>query len=199
MSIKNFKGDEYPADIETVIGDMQKYVKMVDEQLNAEAPHNIKEYILFDKGNKTDAKRFKDAFGFNRYHRKNKKMPEVGEPNEIKGLYVLAKVDAGKPVVINVGISQTILRRFYQHTCGKTHNQSTLGFYMALHKHNATNPEHLGRRDDFPYSDYLDGCLDDIRNLRFAIVPIDDNFELYMAEVYLACHYKAYWNTFETH
>lgn len=55
-------------------------------------------------------------------------MPANIGNSEIKGLYVYAANRKDGIEVMNVGISQTILRRFYQHTCGKLHNRSTPGF-----------------------------------------------------------------------
>lgn len=196
--MKNFKAEEYPENIAVVLQGMQQYVQEIDRQLNATEPYYIKDYISFGKKNRINRAMFAH-FGFNSYLQLGKKSLNSKESNEIKGLYALAELREGKPVVINVGISQTIIRRFYQHTCGKKHNQSTLGFYMALNKHAQSGQQHTGKREHFPYDGYRDECLNDIRNLRFAIIPIDNNFELYMAEVYLACYYKAYWNTFETH
>lgn len=198
MAIQNFKGEYYPENIGAVLADMHRYIEQIEYQLNLEQPHNIRDFLSFGEKNTIGRKKFADIFGLNSCL--SKKDKEKQFKNEIKGLYALAEMQEGRPVVINVGISQTIIRRFYQHTCGKNHNESTLGFYMALHKHKqAGKDEHPGKRKTFPYADYRDSCLEDIRNLRFAIIPIDNNFELYMAEVYLSCHYKAYWNTFETH
>lgn len=197
---ENFKGENYPVDISIVLTDMQRYVAEIDHQLSLREPQFLKDYLAFGDKNKINRKKFEETFGLNNYLKTDSKKASSGQPNEIKGLYALAELCDGKPLVLNVGISQSIIRRFYQHTCGKKHNESTLGFYMALHKHNEPGKEkYIGKRESFPYADYRDACLDEIRNLRFAIIPINNNFELYMAEVYLACHYKAYWNTFETH
>ena len=197
MGVINFRNEEYP---DNILKDMREYVELTDRQLISDKPHFIKEFIDFENGNRINRKKFELSFGgFNTYHRSNKKKSEIGANNEIKGVYVLAELVGDSPTILNVGISQTILRRFYQHTCGKKHNQSTFGFYMALHKYKEQGKIHIGKRETFPYDDYRDDCLNTIRNLRFAIVPIENNFELYMAEIYLACHYKAHWNTFETH
>lgn len=202
----NFKGEHYPKDI---MEDMATYLDIIDAQLGIKRgdgttlrPHHpllIKNYIDFNKRNKIDRRNFEDTFGFNTYHRKNTRVPVNGENNEIKGLYVFADVKNDGIQVMNVGISQTIIRRFYQHTCGKMHNQSTLAFYMAMHKHEQNGLKHIGKREEFPYSDYWLECVSAIRNFRFAIVPIENNFQLYMAEVFAACHYRSHWNTFETH
>ena len=196
MKSANFKGEEYPEDI---LEDMKYYLEIIDSQLKGPYPHYVKDYIDFGNGNKINRDKFNSDFTFNTYHQGNKRMAKDGENNEIKGLYVFATTEYGKLDVMNVGISQTILRRFYQHTCGKMHNQSTLAFYMAMHQHAEKGLQHTGKRQDFPYSDYWQECVGAIRDFRFAIVPIKNNFQLYMAEVYISCHYHSHCNTFETH
>jgi len=186
----NFKGEEYPKDI---LEDMKDYLQIIDGQLRGILPNYVKDFIDFDNGNKIKKEKFNFSFSFNTYHRSNKRMPKDGENNEIKGLYVFATIEHGELAVMNVGISQTILRRFYQHTCGEKHNQSTLAFYLANHKHKAKGLTHEGKREDFPYEEYWYECVNAIRDFRFAIVPIDNNFQLYMAEVYLSCHYRSLW------
>ncbi len=197
MGTFNFRGEEYPDDI---LKHMRQHVEVIEAQLKSDSPHYINEFISYNNGNKINRIMFKEAFGFNTYHRKNKRMGEVGTDNEIKGIYVLSELVEGEYKVMNVGMSQTILRRFYQHTCGKNHNESTLGFHIAKDEHKKkTGNEYLASRVAFPYIDYWPETMDRIRKLRFAIVPIVNNFELYMAEVHIACHYKSFWNTFETH
>ena len=194
MLIKNFKGDFYPENIDSVIEDMSRYIMEVDKQLNSRTPYHLADFISFsEKGNQKNIKLFEKHFRFNSDNKKYK-------GKEIKGLYVLAEEKEGKIEVVNIGISKTIMRRFYQHTCGKKHNEYTLGFYMALNEYKERfGKDFEKKRHEFPYEEYRPDIMDYIRKLRFAIVPIDNNFELYMAEVYLACHYKTLWNTFETH
>ncbi len=194
MNGANFKGDKYPENIKSVIADMDGYIREVDRQLNLPKPHYIRDFIAFSEtGNKKDISLFQERFKFNS---DNKRFAG----REIKGLYALAEEKEGIIQIVNIGISKTIMRRLYQHTCGKKHNESTLGFYMALNEYKERFQEDFNKgRSEFPYEDYRLNIMEYIRSLRFAIVPIDNNFELYMAEVYLACHYKTLWNTFETH
>jgi hypothetical protein len=191
--MKNFKDESYPESIEVVIQDMQSIITEVNRQLYMANPHHLKDFLSFGKRNRINKDLFSNHFDFNsdNVSMKNK---------DIKGVYVLAEEKEGKIEIVNVGISKTIMRRLKQHTCGKMHNESTLGFYMALNHHkNKIGINYSGKRALFPYDNYRDNMFNYIRNLRFAIVPIDNNFELYMVECYLACHYKTFWNTFETH
>lgn len=191
--MNNFKGETYPESIESVIQHMQNVIAEVNRQLNLPRPYVIKDYFKFSERNSINKPLFAKHFRFNSDNADKKE-------KDIKGLYALAEEKDGNLSIVNIGISKTIMRRFYQHTCGKRHNESTLGFYMALNNHKETTGiSYTGKRELFPYVTYLDATLQYIRNLRFAIVPIDNNFELYIAECYLACHYKSFWNTFETH
>lgn len=192
--VENFRREVYPQSIKTVIDDMDKYSRMVDTQLHSPTPYHIRDFINFsESGNKKNIALFRKEFGFNS---DNKSFAN----KEIKGLYALAEEQNGTIQIVNIGISKTIMRRLYQHTCGKKHNESTLGFYMALNEYKERFKEDYAKdRSSFPYEEYRPNIMEYIRSLRFAIVPIDNNFELYMAEVYLACHYKTLWNTFETH
>lgn len=202
----NFKGEHYPDNVMEYVG---TYLEIIDAQLGIKAgddsplrPHHpllIRKYIDFDNGNTINRKEFEHTFSFNSYHPRSKSVSEKEENNEIKGLYVFADVKDDGIQVMNVGISRTILRRFYQHTCGLLHNQSTLGFHMAVQEHKTHGLVHVGKREHFPYERYRDQFAEVIRNFRFAIVPIENNFTLHMAEVYIACHYRSYWNTFKTH
>jgi hypothetical protein len=193
MSETNFKKERYPESIATVIHDMEIIIDDVNSQLFSKHPHQLRDFFSFGPRNGINTAKFAKHYKFNSDNSsKNGK--------DIKGVYVLAEEKGENINVVNVGISKTIMRRFYQHTTGKKHNESTLGFYMALNQHYQTTGEiYSGKRDVFPYEHYRVNILEYIRNLRFAIVPIDNNFELYIIECYLACYYKSFWNTFETH
>jgi len=118
------------------------------------------------------------------------------ENNECMGLYIL--YNKSEPVY--VGISGTMIRRMKQHFFGKNHNESSLGYRMALEKYLEKNKKkYEGHRKRFPYEDYREEIQETMKEWEIAFIPETDNYKLYFKEIAYACILKTYWNSFETH
>ncbi|HYV91512.1 MAG TPA: hypothetical protein VE978_07010 [Chitinophagales bacterium] len=116
--------------------------------------------------------------------------------DDVKGLYVFASSKRnGKLHLEYVGISKTLFKRLKDHAYGKTRYMATLVYLMASHDHEKRGM----KKKTFKLENYREEVQAKIRNWRIALYPIKDSFELYMTEPYLAYHWKARWNSFETH
>jgi len=115
------------------------------------------------------------------------------EHKDYAGIYAFAIMRKGVCEFQYIGISQTILRRFYDHTKLKPKNKASWAFLMAKHKynlkHNLPNAEEMIPKvqEDF------------IRSCKFTFLPISNSMLMHIAEVYCVNKLKSKWNTFETH
>ncbi|MFY0627002.1 MAG: hypothetical protein JXR07_11940 [Reichenbachiella sp.] len=178
------------------------------DSLNNKATELIKKIATFPKYQFDDLFQKKES---GEYHRNNKiwgsifnnwvttDQKEKNKPqNEVKGVYVFYADK--KPIY--VGISRGILGRMKDHFLGKTHYSASLVYLMLRDEYDRENGElYVGKRSDFKLfedkrADTQSGMRD---NWDISIIPIKDNYEMYFTEIYLACHLKTYWNSFETH
>lgn len=119
----------------------------------------------------------------------------IGHDSDFSGCYVF--LDGIKPIY--VGISRTVVRRLIQHLNTNTHFSASLAYRMA--------------REDYPHEMKRDQAMKDdqfkkvflqvqerLRDMSFAFIPIENNLELYLFEVYAAMALDTdTWNTFRTH
>ena len=119
---------------------------------------------------------------------------------EIKGLYIFYEND----IPVYVGISRKILRRLRNHFVGKSHYQATLVYLMLrdVYDNDEKNDIYRGKRSEF--EPFNNGGREEkqeelINNFEISIIPIEDNYELYLTEVLAACELKTKWNCFQTH
>jgi hypothetical protein len=134
----------------------------------------------------------------NEYDELKKDLADQRKKNEVKGVYIFYEGD--KPVY--AGISRKILRRLKNHFIGKSHNEASL-VYLTLREEHEDAIEGLFRRTrselpNFP-TDREAKQQEMIQNWSIVVLPIEDNFELYLTEILIACELKTYWNSFETH
>lgn len=116
--------------------------------------------------------------------------------SDIKGLYIFVH----KNVPFYVGISKCLIRRISQHVKGKTHNTSTLAFNIGLLKYKIDNNKSFnGKRDDFNFVSEVEPVKEFLLKQSIAILPINNDEELALFEIYCAMELGTALNTFETH
>ena len=115
---------------------------------------------------------------------------------DVKGLYVF--VHGNEPIY--VGISRGIIHRTLQHLRGKSHNTSTLAYNIGLIRHQILNgEEYTGRRKEFDFNNNVTPAKDFLFKQKIAFLPIENNEELYLFEIFCAMKLGCWLNKFETH
>jgi len=115
---------------------------------------------------------------------------------DVKGLYVFANEIDGEIKPYYVGISRNVIRRLGQHVFGKHKNHATLA-YLKSKSQRTKDSSDIGDLEYFEL--HRENFQNDIAKSRLAIREISDDYELYMAEIFVACHFKCEWNSFKTH
>jgi predicted GIY-YIG superfamily endonuclease len=182
---KNYKGEKFPNSIELLTSTIIQSCKSASKRGSS--------FSIWDIYSQSDGKtKSNRAFP--------KKAPHLLPPGtkEIKGLYLLSRANGG---AFYVGISQTILRRLKQHFFSPYSNQSSLVYLMSHDQFKKKNGRAFdGLRKDFPFRKYSPEIQKELRDTtEIRIVPIQDNFELYLSEIVYSSYFKTYWNSFETH
>ncbi len=121
---------------------------------------------------------------------------EANNKNEFKGLYVFAEEIDGRITPVYVGISRTVFRRLKQHGWGKHHNECTLAYKLAKRKFHKENPK-VKRKEVI--EDELKFGREAVQNLKVALIPVQEDYDLYILEVLLAGYWKTKWNSFRTY
>ncbi len=202
LTSKNYAGEIIPD-----VSELLKEIAQLTKNLSS-----LKHYGFFDLFNQIEKN------GVNEYYRKEElwrdeikyntwdknAWDELDKPegerrkmNEVKGLYIF--YEDNKPIYI--GISRSILKRLKSHFLGKIHNEATLAYIMIRHKHEGAHGFYNGERAnlDLFKSDRTLLQKEMMTNWKIAIIPETDNYKMYFFEIYLACHLKTIWNSFETH
>lgn len=189
--ISNYNDEQFPLAIDYVLNNMRKIKADIDAQLNNKIP--VSHYFNFD------GKWFnRNTESFKKYKWNSDNL--AYKDHEIKGVYVFAEITKDQIKPVYVGISKTIMRRIYQHAYSKRHETATLAYIMARDLWETEHKEkYSGLRGEFPLDHYMERIHHLMRTWALAIVEIDNNFELALAEQYLAIEYKPHWNSFETH
>jgi len=198
MSIINYAGEEIPDSNE-----IYKNCKSIVDSISSKKRYKFKE--LFHNVNneyRRNNKIWSNEILFNNWS--NNDFEEVQKPqreqkkkNEVKGIYVFYQDD--QPVY--VGMSRKLLRRLKNHFIGKSHFEASLVYLISRHKHDSLNGTYKGNRKDLKFfiKDRESIQSEMIKNWSISILPIDNNYQMYLTEFLLACHLKSKWNTFETH
>ncbi len=120
---------------------------------------------------------------------------ELGLRDDFAGCYVLFEQEKA----IYVGISRGVIKRLLQHVKGRTHYDANLAYRIAKRRH----PHDLSRNkamDDSKFSAAFEEAKTYLKSLNVAFIPIEDDVELYLFEVYCAMEFNtAKWNSFRTH
>lgn len=183
----NYKNEPFPANLESL-------VKKID--LKCSAVFRLeKSFSVSDMYTQVDGS---NKILLNKQFKAHNQRLFLNGRSDVKGLYLFCDPE-GSPFY--VGISQTILRRIKQHFFGSENNQASLVYLMALEEYKRQKGRPFkGLRKKFPFDKYGIPKQKALRETtKITIVPIEDNFELYISEAYYSCYYTTKWNTFETH
>jgi len=115
---------------------------------------------------------------------------------DFKGLYVFVHKDTP----IYTGISKGVIGRIFQHTKGHNHNTSTLAYNIGLIRYEIINgKKYLGARKDLNFVAEVAPVKEFLMKQKIAFLPIYDNEELYLFEIYTAMKLNIWLNKFETY
>jgi hypothetical protein len=122
-------------------------------------------------------------------------LKELGIQEDFSGCYVLLEQE--KPIY--VGISRTVIQRLLQHIKGRTHYDASLAYRVASKNHPHTLPRNEAMKNSGVKAAFEEAKAY-LKSLHVAFVPIKDDIELYLFEVYCAMELKtSKWNSFRTH
>lgn len=115
---------------------------------------------------------------------------------DFKGLYVYLHEETP----IYVGISKGIIGRTLQHLKGHSHNTSTLAFNIGLIRYEIQNGEkYIGHRKKFDFKVDVTPAKQFLLKQKIAFLPIANDEEMYLFEIYCAMNLQCWLNKFETH
>jgi hypothetical protein len=115
---------------------------------------------------------------------------------DFKGLYVFIH----NITPIYVGISKGVIARIIQHVKGHSHNTSTLAYNIGLIRYEILNGEkYIGGRKQFDFKTDVTPAKDFLLKQKIAFLPISNDEELYLFEIYCAMQLQCWLNKFETH
>ncbi len=115
---------------------------------------------------------------------------------DFKGLYIFLNKD--KPFY--VGISKCVIGRIFNHTKGHSHNTSTLAYNIGLIRYEImTGRKHTGNRNDLNFKTEVEPIKEFLLKQRIAFLPIENDEELYLFEIFCSMKLKTILNKFETH
>jgi hypothetical protein len=126
----------------------------------------------------------------------NKKWFNNSEINDFKGIYVF--INNATPFY--VGISRCVINRIFQHLRGNNHYTSTLAFNIGKIKYEINNnKKYPGKRKDFDFAKEVEPIKAFLMKQKIAFLPIENDEELYLFEIYMAMKLKTKFNNFKTH
>jgi predicted GIY-YIG superfamily endonuclease len=122
---------------------------------------------------------------------------EIKEKKDFKGLYVFLDDD----VPFYVGISKCVIKRIIQHTKGHKHQTSSLAYSIGKEFQQKTTGDYSKiTRKEFNFPKYAGMAKEFLRKKQVAFIPIDDDIELYLFEIYCAMELRTLMmNNFSTH
>lgn len=99
-----------------------------------------------------------------------------------------------------VGISRKVIGRICQHLKGRTHNSASLAYKIALitYQHQNGKP-YLGERKDLNFKEYVVPVQQFLLKQKLAFLPIENDEELFLFELYCSMKLGTWLNDFETH
>lgn len=122
------------------------------------------------------------------------------------GIYVFAEKQADSGFrYVYVGISRMVIQRLSQHLNYTDRRCATWAYLMARYPDVAGHPirdKRSARSFDSPkeLKEAIEAQQADMaKRYWVTYYPIDDNYLLHLAEPFVACTLKAYWNSFKTH
>jgi len=115
---------------------------------------------------------------------------------DFKGLYVYIHDETP----IYVGISKGVISRTLQHLKGHSHHTSTLAYNIGLIRYQIQHTEeYSGHRKKFDFKINVVPAKEFLLKQKIAFIPIEDDQEMYLFEIYCAMNLQCWLNKFETH
>ncbi|MGL4908909.1 MAG: GIY-YIG nuclease family protein [Bacteroidales bacterium] len=115
---------------------------------------------------------------------------------DFKGLYIF--LHDKEPFY--VGISKGVLQRICQHIKGHNHNTSTLAYNISLLQYEFREKKTFkGKRNELNFKTEVEPIKDFLLNQEIAFIPIENDEELYLFEVFCSMKLRTFLNKFETH
>jgi predicted GIY-YIG superfamily endonuclease len=115
---------------------------------------------------------------------------------DFRGLYVFL-IDNNP---FYVGISRGIVKRIHQHVKGKNHNTSSLAFKIAKLQYKFKyNKEFLGTRKELNFESEVEPIKKFLMKQKVAIIPVENDDELVLFEIYCSMQLGTRLNSFQTH
>ena len=115
---------------------------------------------------------------------------------KLMGIYIFYD-DSGNAVY--VGISRTVIHRIKQHMTSNHHTAATLAYLIARTDYEKETGEVFPKQRKDLDKSFVPIQDEMKRRWSFSIIPFNEEYEMYVNEVVLACHLKTKWNSFKTH
>lgn len=158
---------------------------------------NIKEYFGEGIGVKKSKKKIieDNILESNVFEEKLNKRGKV-KYEDFKGLYIF--YSKGKPFY--VGISRGVINRIQQHVkTGKSHYSASMAYKIACIQHQLNGLNTVWKRDDLSYEDNIKPVQEILMKKQVLLMPIKNDEDLYLFEVYCSIHFNTILNKFTTH
>ena len=185
----NYNGEHFPENIADLIIRCDEAVNKIQSMFSKPDCLIVKDLYHSDKGHRQNDFISKLQVTCNTKKDKNSK-----KLDEVKGIYVFGELQENNTIVpIYVGISRTVFRRLYQHVWRTKHNETSFSYLKAKHFSG-----HIGLRADLPF-ELLKIQQDKIKDYRLIVIPVENDYDMYFMEVYIAGKLRTKWNSFKTH
>jgi hypothetical protein len=114
---------------------------------------------------------------------------------DFRGLYIFLHKD--QPFY--VGISRSVVNRILQHVkTGKSHYSASLAYKIACLKLELEGKATDFKRSELDYHEYIKPVQEVLMDQNVAFLPIADDEEMYLFEVYCSLHFDTKLNKFTT-
>ncbi len=123
---------------------------------------------------------------------KNKK---INSETDFKGLYIF--LHGKNPFYI--GISRGVIGRIQQHLKGKNHNTATLAFKIGSQIYISENKEKYTTREKLDFKNEIEPVKDFLMKQKIVLIPVNDDDELALFEIYCSIKLETKLNSFKTH
>ena len=114
---------------------------------------------------------------------------------DFKGLYIF--INEETPFYI--GISKGVIGRIQQHLKGSNHNTATLAFKIGSKIHKKENQNKSETRNDVDFKSKIEPVKEFLMKQKIVLIPIKDDDELALFEIYCSIKLRTKLNSFETH
>ena len=116
--------------------------------------------------------------------------------NDFKGLYIFVH----DKTPIYAGISKAVIGRILQHIKRYDHYASTLAYSIGLVQYEILEKtKYSGSRKDFDFKKYVTSAQEFLHKQKIAFLPILNDEELYLFEIYCEMQLQCSFNKFEIH